>query len=540
MTRQRHLRLLWATLGTLLALAVIAGAALTAGGGGRGRLQPFTLNLDPGTTLSGPAPDFSLRDQFGASVSLHSLRGKVVMLAFNDSKCTNVCPLTTTAMIRAKRLLGPAGGDVALLGVDANPHAISIADVRSYSERHGMTRSWQFLTGTLPLLRRVWKAYKVEVAIQGGQIDHTPALFVISPGGRLARLYLTQMSYSSIDQQAQLLAQEASRLIPTHPRVLSQLSYAQIPAILPSAAAVLDRADGGTVRLGPGAPRLLAFFATWDSQVTDLAKQLDGLDHYAAVAGGHGLPGLVAIDEASVEPSRLDLSRFLANLPHPLGYPVGVDATGRVADGYGVQDEPWLVLVSRSGQVLWYYDVSTSGWLPVDKLMRYVRAALSRPATTSSAAAVHALLAGSPAPLAALHQQANRLLGSLAALGARLHGLRGYPVVLNAWASWCSPCRQEFSLFAAASAHFGRHVAFVGVDTGDSPGDARAFLTGHPVSYPSYQSPSVSGLGSLSVISGLPTTIFIDRSGKVVYVHTGQYESLGTLEADVSGYARGA
>ncbi|HWD63926.1 MAG TPA: redoxin domain-containing protein, partial [Solirubrobacteraceae bacterium] len=51
--------------------------------------------LDSGTALSGPAPGFTLTDQFGHRVSLSSYRGRVVILAFNDSECTTICPLTT-------------------------------------------------------------------------------------------------------------------------------------------------------------------------------------------------------------------------------------------------------------------------------------------------------------------------------------------------------------------------------------------------------------------------------------------------------------
>jgi cytochrome c biogenesis protein CcmG, thiol:disulfide interchange protein DsbE len=139
-------------------------------------------------------------------------------------------------------------------------------------------------------------------------------------------------------------------------------------------------------------------------------------------------------------------------------------------------------------------------------------------------------------PLAELHGQASELLGTDVAFTVRLHTLRGYPVVVNAWASWCTPCRSEFSLFAGASAQYGRRVAFLGADTDDSAGDARAFLTQHPVGYPSYQT-SESRLSRLAVLEGLPTTIYLNPAGKVVHVHVGQYGSQEALDQDISAYA---
>jgi thiol-disulfide isomerase/thioredoxin len=471
-------------------------------------------------------------------VSLHSFRGQVVLLAFNDSKCTTICPLTTTAMLEAKAMLGLAGQHVQLLGVDANPKATSIQDVLSYSEVHGMLHAWHFLTGSLSGLKRVWKAYHVQSAIQAGEVDHTPALFLIGPQGRLARLYLTQQSYAAVGQLAQLLAHGASSLLPGHPKVNSRLGYTQIGGISPDKPVALPTASGGALALGPGRPRLYLFFATWDRQVTGLVGGLEALGHYNALARRLGLPSVQAIDEGSVEPPGA-LRRFLASLPRPLPYPVAVDRNGRVGDGYEVQDLPWLMVVSPSGRIAWYYSVSVLGWPSATLLIARVKEALARAARQpASLAAARAQLANSPPALAALHQQANRLLGNQPALSQRIRALRGYPIVINAWASWCTPCRAEFGLFGSASTRYGRRVAFLGADTGDSSSDAQTFLAQHPVSYPSYQT-STSGMQAIvpQGLLGLPTTIFLSRAGKVVYVHTGQYQSQGTLDADIANYA---
>ena len=525
-----------------LAVILVAGVELTSSstGSASGTLAN-NPDLDPGTALSGRAPDFTLTDQFGKRMSLRSFRGKVVILAFNDSECTTICPLTTAAMVDAQAMLGSAGSRVQLLGVDANPSATSIADVRAYSELHGMVHRWHFLTGTPSQLKQVWKAYKIEVAIEQGQIDHTPALFVINRHGRLAKLYMTQQSYAAVGQLGQLLAHEASRLLPDHPAVRSSLSYAQVPGLAPNVRATVPRVDGGTLAVGPGHAHLYLFFATWDQEVTRLRAHLEALDAYQAAAASARLPELTAIDEASVEPSPRTLPTFLAGLPHPLSYPVAIDRSGRVADGYGVQDEPWLVLASASGRILWYRDISTSGWLSRAALERQARNALVRGTQPPAAAVARAELAGSPPPLAALHAQADHLLaGGEPSLAAKIRALRGYPVVLNAWGSWCGPCRAEFGLLASVSARYGRRVAFLGADVNDDSGDAHSFLAQHPVSYPSYEM-TTSQLTAIvpQGLLGTPTTIFIDRSGKIAGVHTGEYQSQGTLDGDIQTYALG-
>jgi hypothetical protein len=87
------------------------------------------------------------------------------------------------------------------------------------------------------------------------------------------------------------------------------------------------------------------------------------------------LPALVAVDEEAAEPSPGAVRGYLASIGKPLGYPVALDPTGRLADGYGVQDQPWFVLTSAAGKILWKHD----GWLPVSQLTADVRAASRQP-----------------------------------------------------------------------------------------------------------------------------------------------------------------
>jgi thiol-disulfide isomerase/thioredoxin len=146
------------------------------------------------------------------------------------------------------------------------------------------------------------------------------------------------------------------------------------------------------------------------------------------------------------------------------------------------------------------------------------------------AAVARRRLAGSPPALAAVHRQAGRLLAG--DLGARLKDLRGYPVVLNVWASWCPPCRAELPLFSRAAAQFGRRVAFLGADVGDNGDQARRLLDETPLSYPSYAT-SVSAVRALGPVQGTPVTIFFDASGRPAGTHIGAYPSSAELAADI-------
>ena len=149
-----------------------------------------------------------------------------------------------------------------------------------------------------------------------------------------------------------------------------------------------------------------------------------------------------------------------------------------------------------------------------------------------------ASLAGSPKPLASLYEQGCQLVGGgPAAFKARLASLRGHPVVVNQWASWCGPCRAEFPHFQKASLALGKRVAFLGVDSMDNDGDAAAFLKRYPIAYPSYKDGDGKVAQVFNGVGPLPKTIFYSPSGKLEYVHVGQYRDQAALRRDISRYA---
>src|ERR1700753_1590366 len=306
-----RLRVLTAAAGAVAAAALALGGCSSGGSAHHAAASPSSSaaasnpNLDLGTSLGRPAaPNVKLTNQFGQAMSLSQFRGKAVLLSFVDSECTTVCPLTTLAMLEAKQMLGKAGDQVQLLGVDANPEAIKTANVLGYSRVHNMVNRWDFLTGSLPQLKATWKSFNIYAKVVGDQIDHTPALYVIDPQGRERMVYLTPMAYSSITQSAQVVAQELGTLLPGHPMLAHSQSLAYITGQTPKDTVKLDSTrPGTTVTLGPGKARLTVFFATWLSEIGDLKSQLTGLNQYTWTAASRHLPGLTAVDEAVTEPT---------------------------------------------------------------------------------------------------------------------------------------------------------------------------------------------------------------------------------------------
>jgi cytochrome c biogenesis protein CcmG/thiol:disulfide interchange protein DsbE len=135
--------------------------------------------------------------------------------------------------------------------------------------------------------------------------------------------------------------------------------------------------------------------------------------------------------------------------------------------------------------------------------------ALLTPATGSNSTRASDPLIGKPAPdftLAALNKQAGPAI--------HLANLKGKLVVINFWASWCDPCKEEAPLLQAAWRH-AQGVIFIGVDFQDSQSDGLNFLQQHGITYANVVDPN-GATGINYGVTDVPETFFIDRRGVIV------------------------
>lgn len=151
------------------------------------------------------------------------------------------------------------------------------------------------------------------------------------------------------------------------------------------------------------------------------------------------------------------------------------------------------------------------------------------------------LQAPPPAPprLAALHAQGSELIpGGLPRYERELRELRGFPVVVNLWASWCGPCRFELPFLQEVSSEQGKEIAFLGVDVGDEREAAQQTADEFFMPYPSIEDPRTKVRADLGA-QGLPATAFYDEAGKLQYLHQGAYRTADDLREDIRRYALG-
>jgi protein SCO1/2 len=134
------------------------------------------------------APDFTLSDQNGQTVSLDGLRGRAVVLEFMDSHCTDICPIISQEFVDAHRDLGTKADRTVFVAVNVNPWHSSRADVAAFTDNQGLNRvpQWHFVTGSPAELQPIWKAYGVTVIAPNPTTDvqHSDTMFFIDPSGQ--------------------------------------------------------------------------------------------------------------------------------------------------------------------------------------------------------------------------------------------------------------------------------------------------------------------------------------------------------------------
>jgi cytochrome c biogenesis protein CcmG, thiol:disulfide interchange protein DsbE len=147
---------------------------------------------------------------------------------------------------------------------------------------------------------------------------------------------------------------------------------------------------------------------------------------------------------------------------------------------------------------------------------------------------------GLPPKLARNAEQADQIVGEgKEVFDRRLRALRGHPVVVNQWASWCTSCRFEFPFFAEAVKRHRAEVAFLGLDSQDQRGGAEAFLHEFPLGFPSVFDPDAEVAAAYGGGQAWPTTMFFDRDGELANVKLGAYATAELLEQDIRRWALG-
>lgn len=211
-------RLRWAFWGValLFGVAVGVGIALLRGQSTAPPAAGPVAPAGPDATWaagSKPAPDFTLREENGAPVSLSAFRGRPVLLTFMDPQCTNQCP-TEARTLEAVVARLPASVRPQIVAVSVNQWGDGRAQLRHADRTWGLRRNWHWAIGAPQALRRVWADYKIAVmdsptkakGVVVHNVSHTAGVFVVDRKGDQRALFLDPFTAADVARAVRQLA----------------------------------------------------------------------------------------------------------------------------------------------------------------------------------------------------------------------------------------------------------------------------------------------------------------------------------------------
>ncbi len=146
------------------------------------------------------APNFTLTDQSGRTMSLADFKGRAVVLEFMDPHCIDICPLVSQEFIDAYHNLGARAQRVVFMAINVNQYHASVQAMATFSVAHRLNTipSWHFFTGPTPALAAAWQAYGIQVSAPNPRADilHTSVMYVIDPQGRERFIASPQVDHS--------------------------------------------------------------------------------------------------------------------------------------------------------------------------------------------------------------------------------------------------------------------------------------------------------------------------------------------------------
>ena len=364
--------ILWVTSGGVLAVALVvvlivslvpgpsspssASSSTADTSAGIGRPAASLLELADLGTSHAPMPNFALTDQRGKPLSLAQFTGRTVVLSFNDDQSQDLCTLLALDVAAANRDLGPLAKHVAFVSINANPYKPTIADVKAWTDAHGLgsADNWYFGTGTPATLAAIAKKYGVPIALdpKTRTVQHGAQLFFIDPKGVQAQVGGFGTGAASTALFGHAMAQLAVSLLPANARrpiggpavTASVANSAQLGAIPTPAKLPALGMPTAMVGTAPTADKY-EVINFWASTCTACVQELPQLQSEFKKFGGR--VQFTGVDVSDAAGSGLAFATHAG-----VAYPLASDENGTLAGRFRITGLPFTVILDPAGMAL--------------------------------------------------------------------------------------------------------------------------------------------------------------------------------------------